>query len=220
MTNSTTDFAAARRTMVDGQIRTWDVTDQPLLAAFLSVPRERFVAPDHAGIAYLDTDIPVGGQGRRMLKPMVLAKLLQALGIAATDSVLIVGAATGYAAAIAAELSQKVVALEEEAALVAASRTNLAGAAAVSVVSGALAAGAPAQGPYDTILVAGTVEAVPAALLAQLKDGGRLAAIVGDGPACKGMLYRAVRGEVSGRPIFDAAGARLPGFAKPPAFVF
>lgn len=220
MTNSITDFATARRTMVDGQIRTWDVTDQPLLAAFLSVPRERFVAPVHAGIAYLDTDIPVGGQGRRMLKPMVLAKLLQALGIAATDNVLIVGCATGYAAAIVAGLSEKVVALEEEADLVASARTNLAGMASVSVISGPLVAGAPAQGPYDAVLVSGVVEAMPAALLAQLKDGGRLAAIVGDGPACKGMLYRSVRGEVSGRPIFDAAGSRLPGFAKPSEFVF
>lgn len=220
MTNSTTDFATARRTMVDGQIRTWDVTDQALLAAFLDVPRERFVAPLHAGIAYLDTDIPVGGEGRRMLKPMVLAKLLQALGITQTDNVLIVGCATGYSAAIVAQLAQKVVALEEEAAMAASARTNLAGVASVAVVSGPLVAGVPAQGPYDAILVAGVVDAVPAALLVQLKDGGRLAAIVGDVPPCKGMLYRAVRGEVSGRPIFDGAGSRLPGFAKPPAFVF
>jgi protein-L-isoaspartate(D-aspartate) O-methyltransferase len=218
--NATTDFATARRTMVDGQIRTYDVTDQALLTAFLSVPRERFIAPAQAGIAYLDADIAVGKQGRRLLKPMVLAKLLQAAGIGAGDRVLDVGCATGYAAAVIAQLADKVVALEEEPALVDEARRNLAGIAQVSVVSGPLAAGAAAQGPYDVILLSGTAEIVPPALLSLLRDGGRLVGIVGKGPASKAMLFRSVGGEISGRTIFDAAGSPLPGLAKPPEFVF
>jgi protein-L-isoaspartate(D-aspartate) O-methyltransferase len=215
-----TDFAAARRTMVDGQLRTYDVTDQALLGAFLSVPRERFVAPAQAGIAYLDADIAVGRQGRRLLKPMVLAKLLQAAGIGPGDRVLDVGCATGYAAAVIAPLAGKVIALEEEPALVEEARRNLAGMPSVSVVSGPLAAGAPAEGPYDVILLSGAAEIVPPTLLSLLKDGGRLVGIVGKAPASQAMLFRSVGGEVSGRPIFDATGSLLPGFAKPAEFVF
>jgi len=213
------DFATARRTMVDGQLRTYDVTDQELLAAFLAVPRERFVASVHAGIAYLDTDIPVGAKGRRLLQPMILARLLQAAAIGAQDRVLEVGCATGYGSAVMARLAEKVVALEEEPALVEEARRNLAALPSVSVVAGALTAGVPAQAPYDVIVLSGAAEEIPQALFSQLGEGGRLVGIVGRGPATKAMLFRSV-GEVSGRPIFDAAGPRLPGFARPAAFVF
>lgn len=218
------DFAAARRTMVDGQVRPADVTDLRLLAALLEVPRERFVAENRAALAYLDLDVPVGGGegARRLMKPMVLAKLLQMAEVGATDRVLDVGCATGYSSALLARLGGEVVALEEDTALARQAREVLGalGAANANVVSGPLAAGWPALGPYDAIVLEGASEVVPEALLRQLKEGGRLVCVLGRGPACKAMLYRMFQGEFSGRAVFDAAAPALPGFAKPPAFVF
>jgi len=223
MPDSTTDFASLRRTMVDGQLRTYDITDQELLSAMLEVPREKFVPAALSGIAYLDTDVPVGAErGRRMLKPMVLAKLIQAADVTSTDHVLDVGCATGYSSAILAKLAESVVALESDANLAETARKVLGqvGAHAVTVVSGPLPEGCAVRGPYDVIVVNGLVEVISPQLLGQLKDGGRLVTLAGEGPASKAMLYRSVRGEVSARPIFDAAGAALPGFAKPAEFVF
>ncbi|MEJ2626234.1 MAG: rRNA adenine N-6-methyltransferase family protein, partial [Pseudolabrys sp.] len=130
-----TDFAAARRHMVDGQVRTADVTDLRIIGAMQKIPRERFVPAAEAGIAYLDLDVPAGEGGRRMLKPMVLAKLIHAADIADTDRVLDVGCATGYGAAVLADLAAEVVALEEDAKLAKTAKTNLAGTAKVSVVT-------------------------------------------------------------------------------------
>jgi protein-L-isoaspartate(D-aspartate) O-methyltransferase len=227
-----TDFAAARRRMVDSQVRPSDVTDLRIINAMLAVPRERFLAPEQVALAYLDLDIPVGGAEpgkpvRRLLKPMVLAKLIQAAEIGEADHVLDVGCATGYSTAVLAELVPSPVALEEEPALAELANANLANAnpqassgGAARVVAGPLAEGWPAAAPYDVILVNGAFEVAPKRLLAELKPGGRLVGILGRGPAGKAMLYRSVGGEVSGRPIFDAAGHVLPGFAAPPAFVF
>jgi protein-L-isoaspartate(D-aspartate) O-methyltransferase len=213
------DFATARRMMVDGQLRTYDITDQTLLAAFLDVPRERFVSAAQTGIAYLDIDLPMGKSGaRRMLKPMVFAKMVQAAAIAPSDHVLDVGCASGYSAAVLAKLAGSVVALEADADLADEARKALG--AAVTVVNGPLAEGCAAKGPFDAILVEGAVEMLPPGLLRQLKEGGRLVAVVGDGPAAKATLYRLVQGEISARPIFDASAARLPGFSKPAEFVF
>jgi protein-L-isoaspartate(D-aspartate) O-methyltransferase len=213
------DFATLRRTMVDGQIRTADVTDRPLIQAMLEVPRERFVPAAQGAIAYLDLDLPAGG-ARRLLKPMVLAKMLQALDLATDDRVLDAGCASGYAAALMARLAGSVVALEEEAGLAAQARANLAGLANVEVVAGRLAEGYPAGAPYDAILVEGAIELEPAALCHQLADGGRLVCIRGVGPAAKATLYRRDGEETTLRPIFDTAGPALPGFAKPAEFAF
>jgi protein-L-isoaspartate(D-aspartate) O-methyltransferase len=215
------DFAAARRTMVDGQVRPSDVTDPRLLAALLEVPRERFVPAARAAMAYLDLDVPVGEGpgGRRLLKPMVFAKLIQMAEIGETDRVLDVGCATGYSAAVLARLGGPVVALEEDAALARQANETL-DASRVTVVSGSLAAGWPSGGPYDAIVVEGATEIVPEVLLRQLKEGGRLVCVLGRGPACKAKLYRMFQGEFSGRAMFDASAPELPGFAKPPAFVF
>ena len=219
------DFAHARRMMVEGQVRTADVTDLALVAAMLDVPRERFVAPGQAALAYLDLGLAVG-QGtalgsRRLLTPMVLAKLLQAAEIRAEDHVLDVACATGYAAAVIARLAAQVTALEEDPALAATAKAILADLAPanVSVVTGPLTAGWPAAAPYDVILLEGATEIVPRAFFPQLRDGGRLLCVQGRTPG-KAMLYRSVGGDVSGRVIFDAAAALLPGFIEPPAFVF
>jgi protein-L-isoaspartate(D-aspartate) O-methyltransferase len=235
-----TDFAAARRMMVEGQVRTADVTDLRLLAAMLELPRERFFPDDKASLAYLDLDAPVSAPGqpvRRLLKPMVLAKLIQAAGIAASDHVLDVGCASGYSTALLTRLAGSVVGLEEDAALARQAADALAWAGKswagkswagkssaslpnAKIVTGRLAQGCAGEGPYDVILLQGSAEVVPPALFDQLKNGGRLICVLGRGPQGKAMFYRRADGDISGRPVFDAAAAALPGFAKPPEFVF
>ena len=214
-----TDFAAARRNMVDGQIRTADVTDLRILWAFQETPRERFVPPQSAGLAYLDFDLPVAAH-RFLMKPRVLSKLLQVADIKGTDRVLDVGCATGYGAAILSRIGAHVVALEEDAALARTAREALADRTNVEVVSGSLAAGAPASAPFDVIVVEGATEVVPEALLRQLSDGGRLLCILGGDRAAKAMLYLRSGDDVGGRTVFDAAAPVLPGFTRPLVFAF
>jgi protein-L-isoaspartate(D-aspartate) O-methyltransferase len=221
-----TDFAAARRMMVDGQVRTSDVTDPRIIAAMLELPRERFVPQANADLAYLDFDVPAAEAerdkpARRLLKPMVLAKLVQAAAVAASDHVLDVGCASGYSSALLARLAHSVIALEEEEALVRAARENLKAVGAdVTVAAGPLTQGWQGAAPYDVIFLNGATEIAPDALCHQLKAGGRLVAVVGRAPTSQAILYRSVGGDVSGWPIFDAAAPLLPGFAAPPAFVF
>lgn len=221
------DFATARRMMVDGQVRTSDVTNLQLIAAMLDIPRERFVPAASADVAYLDRDVPVGERlegptSRRLLKPMVLAKLIQAAEVRGTDRVLDVACATGYSSAILARLAGEVVALEEDADLAAKARQALSelGAGNVVVVEGSLAAGWPELSPYDVVVMNGRSEIVPQGLCRQLRDRGRLVGVFGEGMAAKAMIYLSEAGEVSGRVLFDAAAPLLPGFAKPPVFVF
>ena len=220
------DFSVARRMMVDGQVRTADVTDLRLIAAMTELPRERFVPERSTALAYLDLDLPAsdaeGRAGRRLLKPMVLAKLIQLAEIGETDRVLDVGCATGYSSALLAHLAGSVVALEQDPTLARRAEQAIAefGLAKVQVVVGPLVAGWPAAAPYDVIVLQGGSEIVPDTLLRQLKDGGRLVCALGSGPLRKAMLYRSSDGEVSGRPAFDAAAPLLPGFARQPAFVF
>lgn len=221
------DFATARRMMVDGQIRPSDVTDLRLIAAMLDVPRERFLPPATAALAYLDLDVPVAlgaerGPSRRLLKPMILAKLIQAAAVEESDAVLDVGCATGYSSAVLAKLAGSVVALEEEASLARRAEEVLAvlGIANVSVVSGPLSAGWPARAPYDVIVLQGATEVEPRTLFSQLKEGGRLVCVRGRSAAGKAMIYRRANNEVSAWPLFDATAAALPGFAEMPAFVF
>ncbi|MBV9558010.1 MAG: protein-L-isoaspartate O-methyltransferase [Pseudolabrys sp.] len=216
-----TDFAVARRMMVDGQVRPADVTDLRLLAAFQDVPRETFVPASMSGLAYLDLDVPAGeGGARRLLKPMVLGKLLQAAEISGTDKILDVGCASGYSTAILSNVAGEIVALEEDAAVARRASDALRGVRQITVVTGELTAGWPARAPYDVILVNGAVESVPEALLAQLKEGGRLVCILGSGPAGKATLYRRTGSEVGSRALFDANAPLLAGFAKPPVFAF
>src|SRR5215469_16373701 len=199
-----TDFAAARRMMVDSQVRTSDVTDPRIIAAMLELPRERFVPEAKAALAYLDADVPVteaqGGKPvRRLLKPMVLAKLVQAAAVQASDHVLDVGCASGYSSALLARLARSVIALEEEETLIRLARENLkaVGADNVTVVAGPLTQGW--QGGvsyYDVIFLNGATEIAPQALTRQLKDGGRLVGVLGRGPTGQAMIYRSVGGDV------------------------
>ena len=215
------DAAAARRLMVDGQIRTADVTNPNLIAAMQAIPREQFVPAAMADQAYRDGDVSLG-QRRALLRPIVLAKLIQGADVRPGDQVLDIGCGTGYSAAVLAHMGAAVVALEEDADLARRAEIALAGigAAQVTVVRGPLTAGWPAAAPYDLILLDGAIEVAPDALGRQLKPNGRLAAVFGRGPAAKAMIYRRIEGHLVGRPIFDAAAPPLPGFAAPPAFVF
>ena len=213
------DFAAARRHMVDGQIRTTDVTDLRLISAMLEVPRERFMPPASVSLAYLDLDVPVGG-GRRLLRPMVLAKLIQAADIQPNDRVLDVGCATGYGAAVLAQIAGHVTALEQDAGLANTASDSLASLRNVKVVKGPLADGWAQGAPYDVVVVEGATEVAPDALCQQLKNGGRLICVLGAGPGSKAMLYTRSNSDAAGRAVFDAPAALLPGFAKTPVFAF
>jgi len=215
------DAATARRMMVDGQIRTADVTDLDLIAAMAAVPRELFVPPPLAEQAYLDSDIALGG-GRALLKPMVLAKLIQAAGVGGGDHVLDVGCGAGYSSAVLSRIAGSVVALEQDAALARGAQQALtaSGATQVVIATGPLTAGWPAAAPYDVILLNGAAEIVPESLAKQLKPNGRLVCVFGRVPAGKATIFRPIEGHLVGRPIFDAAASVLPGFVAPPAFVF
>ena len=215
------DYAQARRTMVECQVRPSDVTDLRIIAALLDVPRERFVVPSRRAIAYLDLDLLVAdGSPRALLKPMVFAKLLQAAEISETDRVLDVGCATGYSSAVLAQLAGHVVALEEDSTLAHGATENLAALGVVAVAGGPLNAGWQQDAPYDVILLEGASEVRPDALLTQLKEGGRLVAVIGSAPLGKATLYRKVSGHITALPLFETVAPLLPGFAKTPAFVF
>lgn len=215
-----TGFALARRKMVDGQVRTADVTDLRIITAMQNVPREEFLAPARANLAYLDLDVPVGEGGRRLIKPMVLAKLIQAIDVGPADRVLDVGCATGYGAAILSQLAGAILALEEDQWLVEKARAQLSGYPNASVVGGALAAGWREGAPYDAIIIEGATEFAPDDLLGQLKEGGRLACVLGGGPDAKAMLYRRSGQQTGGRALFDVTAPVLPGFARRAEFSF
>jgi protein-L-isoaspartate(D-aspartate) O-methyltransferase len=221
------DFERLRQSMVDSQIRPNDVTDPRVIGAMLDLPRERFVPAARAELAYLDDDLIVreadaAGPARYLIEPMILAKLIQALDLSDTDHVLDVGCATGYSTALLSKLAGTVIGLESDPALAAAARKALGalGASGARVEAGTLPAGLPAAGPYDAILINGAVEVVPEALLAQLKESGRLVAVVRAGPLGRATLHIRRSGAVSKRPLFDAAVPPLPGFEAPRGFVF
>jgi protein-L-isoaspartate(D-aspartate) O-methyltransferase len=218
------DFAQARRTMIDSQLRTFDVNDIPLLDAVDSIPRERFVMPGREEFAYIDQDLLVSdGQERRfMLAPMILARLIQALEVEPGMKVLDVACGLGYSSAVLAELGAEVFALEHDEALASAARERLeaVGADRVSVASGALNEGRPEFAPYQAILVNGAVEMRPEQLLQQLVGGGKLVCVEGRGRSAKATLY--VRsGQAFGlRNLFDAAAPVLAPFRAEARFVF
>jgi len=218
-------FATARQNMVDGQVRTNDVTDTRILEAMLALPRELFVPESRRALAYLDLDLDVSESGvakRYMLKPQVIAKLLQAAEIAATDRVLLVGSATGYAAALVARLAAKVTATESDAALVAKGTKILGqlGFTNVAMEAGAPMEGAPADAPYDVIVLNGATEVAPERLFEQLAEGGRLVGIFAASKPARATIVTKSHGDLGDRTLFDAAAPVLPGMERAPSFVF
>lgn len=218
------DFAEMRRAMVDAQVRANDVTDLRIVAAMLETPRERFVPAGLRNFAYIDDDLLVkeGSPSRYLMEPMVLAKLLQAAEIGPEALVLDVGAASGYSTAVLAKLAGQVVALEEDAELAAQGSGVLVelGLLNAAYVQGPLTAGWPAEAPYDAILLNGSIDSAPEALLAQLKPGGRLVAVVGRGRSGRATVFTNTAGGIGSRIVFDAAVPALPGFEARPGFVF
>ena len=221
------DFRTARRAMVEGQVRTNGVTHLGIIAAMLDIPREAFVPEDRAAMAYMDRDVMIADAtatepARYLMKPMVQARLIQAADPSEKDRVLVIGAGSGYAAAVISLLAGEVVALEQNASLVQQARSALSrlGRRNVEVVQGVLVQGAPTSGPYDIILFDGGVESVPEGLSGQLSSRGRLVAVMGLAPIGKATLFQSVDGRLSGRELFDANAPVLPGFRSAPAFVF
>ncbi|CAA9495367.1 MAG: Protein-L-isoaspartate O-methyltransferase [uncultured Sphingomonadaceae bacterium] len=213
------EFEIMRAAMVDSQLRPDAVNDARVVAAMAAVPRERFVPPHLATLAYIDRPLPLGG-GRGLSPPVAVGRLLTEAEIEPDDRVLVVGHAGGYSAALLARLAAYVVALEEEPALAEIGRRTLADLANVLPVEGPLAAGHPAGAPYDVILIDGAVEAIPDALVEQLRDGGRLAAAVNEDGVTRLVIGRRAGGGFGYISFADSAAAALPGFRRPRAFVF
>lgn len=213
------DFATRRTMMVDTQVRPNDVTKFPIIEAMLAVPREDFVPPARREAAYIGENVPLA-PGRVLLEPRSFAKMLDALDIQPTDLVLDVGCGLGYSSAVIARMAEAVVALEEgDMATLAEAALARAGADNAAVVAAPLIAGADKHGPYDAILLEGGVEAVPAAILGQLKEGGRIAAIFMQGALGVARIGRKIDGTIAWRDIFNAAAPVIPGFVAEKEFV-
>jgi protein-L-isoaspartate(D-aspartate) O-methyltransferase len=213
------DYRAQRSKMIDSQIRTTDVTSHSILTAFFNVERENFVADRLKPVAYIDNDLEIA-PGRYMMAPSPFAKLLQLVGVTKSDTVLEIGAGAGYATAVMAQLAGSVIGLESDPVLVEAAKANLQGIDNVTVVSGDLASGHAGKAPYDVIFVNGAVDELPAALFSQLKEGGRLVAVLGEGLSSGARLFVREQGQHSERFAFNASVRKLPGFDKIQEFVF
>lgn len=211
-------FVRARRLMVASQLRPSGVNDPRVVAAMATVPREVFVPTDRVGSAYSDRPVPLGA-GREMAAPVVTGRLLTELQLRPGDRALLIGAGMGYAAALLTHLVAEVVAVEEDDVLFAAARDALAG-TGVRLIHGPLADGHAAGAPYDAILIDGAVDRIPDALIEQMADGGRLAAGLIDGGVGRLVVGRRGGAGFGVRAFEDAEPGRLPGFSKPPAFVF
>ncbi len=216
-----TDFAQARTTMVDCQVRPSDVTLYPIIAAMLAVPREEFVPRDRRSVAYADEAISLG-PGRVILAPRTMGKLLDALAIAPDELVLDIGCGCGYSAALIGRLAEAVVAVEEDEAMAQAAGEALARQSIDNAVvhTGPLAKGADEHGPYDVIMVQGGVVELPEAIADQLKEGGRIGMIGVDGPVGRARIGLKSGGRIAWRTVFDATAPVLPGFAADKEFVF
>jgi protein-L-isoaspartate(D-aspartate) O-methyltransferase len=219
------DFSTARQKMVDGQVRPSDVTDFRIIDAMLAVPREAFVPESQRALAYLDLDLDVSEAGstkRFLIKPVVIAKMLQAAEIGETDSVLVVGCPSGYTAAVVAKLAGRVTATESDASLAAKASDVLArlGFGNATVRTAAAGEGDEANAPYDVIVLAGATEIVPDRLYRQLKDGGRLVGVFAMSRPQRAMIVTHSHADFGDRALFDAAVPVLPGLERPPAFVF
>ncbi len=215
-----TDFAARRRNMVNTQVRPSDVTKFPIIDAMLNVARETFVDDAQQESAYLGENLNLG-EGRVLLEPRTLAKMLDALDISGDDLVMDIGCGLGYSAAVSARMAQAVVAVEEDEAMAAEAQALLSEAGADNAVvhAGPLAEGAVEHGPYDIITVQGGVGELPRPLETQLKDGGRIACIFMDGALGVVRIGHKSGDTLSWRYAFNAGAPILPGFEKARGFV-
>jgi len=215
------DYAAARRNMVESQLRPNKVTNPALLDALAAVPRELFVPAALRGVAYVDEDIPLG-RGRFLMEPMILGRLLELAAVRPSDVALVVGAGIGYSAAVLARIAGRVVALEsdQELAQRAAQTLQGLGVANVALVESPLADGAARLAPFDVILLDGAADRVPPAIIDQLAESGRLVAVIRAAGIGQATLMTRQAGILASRVAFDAAVPRLPGFEPAAAFVF
>lgn len=221
------DFATARTTMVDCQIRPSDITDHRLLQAFSSVPRDEFVPARARDFAYIDEDIVIeasagSSSSRYLMAPRALAKLIDLANVGEQDIVLDVGCGSGYSSAVLSKLCDSVVALEVNPDLAATAESTLQELSYDNavVVTGSLKEGYPGEGPYDVIFVGGSVGELSEPLKNQLKDGGRLVVVEGMGNAAVARLYTNHGGIINGRSAFNLAVKPLPGFEKKAEFAF
>ncbi|WP_299862965.1 protein-L-isoaspartate O-methyltransferase [uncultured Hoeflea sp.] len=222
-----TDYQDARQKMVDNQVRTTDVTSHSVLKAFLTVAREDFVPAALKPLAYIDTDLQISPEsaesgGRYVMEPSPLAKLLQLAEVTPEQVVLLIGCGEGYAAALLSLLAGSVVAVECDGELADSASELLSdtGYDNVAVVAGDLEKGYAAEAPYDLIFFNGSVETIPEALYAQLREGGRMVAALGSGNAAQAQIYIKEGGVVSGRAAFNLSIKPLPGFRTAEQFVF
>ena len=214
-----TDYAARRTMMVDTQVRPSDVTKFPIIDAMLSVPREAFVPTALREAAYMGENLDLC-EGRVMLDPRTLAKMLDALEIENDDLVLDVGSVYGYSAAVIARMAEAVVAVEDKASVVAEAQRTLSEQGADNVVlhEGPLGGGAPEHGPYDVITLQGAVEHLPEGLVAQLKEGGRMACLFMEGALGVVRIGYKIDGRINWRYAFNASAPVLRGFERHAAF--
>jgi protein-L-isoaspartate(D-aspartate) O-methyltransferase len=222
---STSDFSTERQNMVDCQVRTSDVTDIRIIDAMIAVPREAFVPEQQRALSYLDLDLEVSAGAavkRFLIKPVVLAKMLQAAEIMDTDNVLVVGCASGYSAAVVAKLAARVTATESDPDLAAKASDVLArlGSGNVTVRAAAAAEGEPADGPYDVIVLDGATEITPDRVYRQLKEGGRLVGVFATTQPPRAAIVTRSHDDFGHRALFDATVPVLPGLKRVPAFVF
>lgn len=210
--------AEMRSAMIDSQLRTNDVTDPAVVGAMATVPREAHVPAALAGVAYTDRAISLGG-GRALNAPLVTGRMLVAAAIRPGMRVLLVGGATGYTAALLAQLGAEVHVVEEQADLMAAAKAAVTG-DKLHWIEGPLSAGAPDAAPFDRILIEGAIETLPDTLVAQLAEGGRLVAARRDGTVTRLVEGVKVGGTVALRSFADMDVAPLPGFAAPAGFRF
>lgn len=214
-----TDFAARRMMMVDTQVRTADVTKFPIIDAMLSVPREQFVPREQVEAAYVSENIRIAPH-RVVLEPRTLGKLLDAINVESNDLVLDIGIGYGYSSAVIASMAEAVIGVEEDASLANEAQSLLSehGGDNVLVHTGPLTEGAAQHGPYDVIIVQGSVEELPPALIDQLKEGGRIGCVFMEGALGVVRIGYKIDGEMSWRYAFNASAPVLPGFEKETTF--
>ena len=214
-----TEFEAMRRAMVTSQLRTNAVSDQRVVAAMAQVPREAFLPAGVRDIAYRDTALPLGG-GRWMNPPMATGRLLTEAYLEPTDRVLLIGAAGGYTAALLARIVAHVVAVEEDAALIALARAAIGDTARIAMIEASLTTGHPDDAPYDVLVIDGAIEMMPDALVSQVRSGGRVVAGMLDNDVTRLASGRRTAGGFGLTAFADAECAVLPGFSRLRGFRF